>query len=153
MRKRFIPVVVILSICLGVLAQAPFGSAGPDASSAHSANLEKRVALLERKLRIQAQFNILTITRLDRLESRKLQVSGGVGGSTTIAPGSWGSISASSCLGLNAVPVGLSYQTDYPIWPGSVSRSLSSWRLAAYVPSNGHTASVRAEPVCVTWGY
>jgi hypothetical protein len=150
MRKRFIPLVVIFGVGVGALTQAPFGSAGP---AAHSANLERRVAQLERKMRLQAQFNVLTIARLGRLESRKLVVSGGVGSSTNISSGSWGTITTSGCIGPNDVPVGLSYTTDYPIMPGTISRSFSTWRMAAYVQAGWHAAFVRAEPVCVTWGY
>jgi hypothetical protein len=143
------------AVCFAITATTGFASGGsrPDSAAAPAvSSLERRVAALERKMRLQAEINALTITRLTSLESRRLEISDGAGGSTIISPGQWGYVNTGTCIGLDTVPVALSYDTDYPIWPGSVSHSFTGWRLAAYVPFEGHSAFVRAHPVCLRWG-
>jgi hypothetical protein len=141
-------------VCFAITATTGFASIGSHSMSAAGSRsaLERRVAALERKTRIQGQFNVLTIERLTSLESKKLQVSDGVGGSTAINPGQWGYVSAGTCVGLDSVPVAFSVATDYPIMPGSIAHSAAGWRLAAFVPFGYHSAFVSAHPVCVRWG-
>jgi len=145
--------VTTAGLCFAIAAATGFaGMRGAQSTQgAATTSLARRVAVLERQERLQNAFNALTITRLTNLENKRLQISDGVGGVATISPGQWGYISTGTCLGLDEVPVALSYQTDYPIWPGSVSHSITGWRLAAVVPFRGHAALVSAHPICVQW--
>jgi hypothetical protein len=147
--KSILAAAATAAVCFSITATTGFASRQSPTVDPYK-SLARRVTRLETAGRIQVRFNALTLTRLADLENRRLTISDGVGGSTVIAPGTWGYINGSTCPGLNSVAVAYSFQTDYPIWVGSVQHSFSGWRLAAFVNGLGHSAVVSAHPICLS---
>ena len=123
MRKLGVVIAFAGALALGAVAGQPlFAAASTKRASAQAhASLASRVTLLERKFRIQVLINANLQRQIGRLQNRGITVTDSVGGSTTVAPRTWGTAISGSCL--TGTPIGTTFSTNYPAEMGVVTRS------------------------------
>jgi hypothetical protein len=122
-------------------------------ASSHSArvdrigHLERQVAVLQRRMKALALISITHTNQILALQSRRLVASASPGGPAVIAPNSWGSANAGSCINGTAVSAGFS--TDYPVEVGTVELSGGGWTVHAFNP-NSVSTQLSTQVVCLT---
>jgi hypothetical protein len=116
--------------------------------------LERRVANLERQIRLQVQWNVLTTDRINNasnrimsVENRQLSVTSALGTSQFVPPRSWGSVSA-SCISGTLVSGGM--VAEWPMEIGQSELSGTTWRVSAYNPYTNDNAFLRGRGVCIS---
>jgi hypothetical protein len=123
--------------------------------------LERRVANLERQIRLQIQWNVVATDRItnasDRItnassriaavENRQLSVTSAIGTSQFVAPRSWGSVSA-SCVSGTLVAGGM--LAEWPMEIGQSELSGTTWRVSAFNPYTNDNAFLRGRGVCIS---
>lgn len=140
----------------GILAQpaaAPISPTSPSAIDRLS-RLERRVATLERLSRLQSRWNAVTSERQDIASSRitdalnrELSTSSAIGTSVSVAPRTWGYVSA-SCITGTLVAGGL--LAEWPMEIGGSELVGTTWRVAAYNPYFNESAFLRGRGVCLS---
>jgi hypothetical protein len=173
--RRLLVVTAVLAAALIGATSLWAARSGSDRSSVTIAGLQREIADLQRKIRIQgtldAQYTteILTLqhetlnlqthdrqhaTDILALQTRKPQaaVTLSPGGPAIVQPGSWGSAIAGPCL--NGVLIGGGYSTDYPALVGTGHLTGSSfWEVHVFNPLNsGHSIVLSPQAVCLSLG-
>lgn len=146
MRRSLIVVVLIgvaVSGTLAFQASASRRSARADRIS----RLERQVVVLQHRTRLLARVSLSHTSQILALQSRRLTVSVSPGGPAVIAPSSWGSANAGSCI--NGTPVSAGFRTDYPVLMGTVELTAGGWSVHAFNPNN-NSVLLSTQVVCLT---
>jgi hypothetical protein len=136
---------VLAGAALSSQARAPLVT--DSASVSDVTRLERRVAELERKSRLQITWNLLTTQRIDFAANRELSVSSAIGTSQFVGPREWGYVSA-SCITGTLVAGGM--VAEWPMEVGQSELSGTTWRVSAFNPYTNDRAFLRGRGVCLS---
>jgi hypothetical protein len=145
-------VLVALGICcLALLVGQPlWASQSRDRANpaVQIARLEAQVADLQKRVRLQAQLDLLYNQDIHELQGRSPHVSFNTGSPALVAPGSWGDSTAGSCI--NGVLIGGGFHTDYPAMMGTSQSDGTSWKVSVY-NAGSRTVLLSTQYACLTW--